>query len=222
MKPLNLQIDGASYHKGLATKYLPTLLKLTDSIYDGKAGKRIVGHSTLENISSEILLILSKKETNIGQNYNPVRAILFDKNPKTNWVLGWHQDRTICVKEKLDIHNYGPWTVKQGYHHVEPPFSLLEDMITIRIHLDDVTIENAPLLIARGTHKLGKVKQDDIPKLINQYEEYNCLAELGDVWVYSTPILHASKKSKNKSRRRVIQIDFSKNVLDNGLEFLGI
>jgi hypothetical protein len=62
--------------------------------------------------------------TALGSDCQAVRAILFDKTAATNWSLVWHQDRTTCVVERLDVDGYGPWTVKHGMHHVEPPFRL--------------------------------------------------------------------------------------------------
>jgi hypothetical protein len=68
----------------------------------------------------------------------PVRAVLFDKTGDVNWSLGWHQDRTIVVRERRETAGFGPWTVKQGLQHVAPPFEILKAMATLRIHLDPV------------------------------------------------------------------------------------
>lgn len=87
----------------------------------------------------------------------PVRALLFNKTPETNWALGWHQDRVIAVRERHEVTGYGPWTVKAGVPHVQPPFALLEAMITLRVHLNPVGEDNAPLLVALGSHQLGRV-----------------------------------------------------------------
>lgn len=38
----------------------------------------------------------------------PVRALLFDKTQDMNWALGWHQDRTIAVRERIDVPGYSP------------------------------------------------------------------------------------------------------------------
>src|SRR4051794_7757164 len=67
----------------------------------------------------------------------PARAILFDKTSETNWKVAWHQDLTIPVREKREVSGYGPWSVKDGVAHVQPPIAILEDMITLRLHLDD-------------------------------------------------------------------------------------
>ena len=43
-----------------------------------------------------------------GKAARPVRAVLFDKNPATNWSLAWQQDRTICVRERREVPGCGP------------------------------------------------------------------------------------------------------------------
>jgi hypothetical protein len=68
----------------------------------------------------------------------PFAQILFDKNADQNWSLGWHQDRTIAVRQRIDIDGFGPWSVKSGMVHVGPPFDLLASMVTVRVHLDAV------------------------------------------------------------------------------------
>ena len=132
----------------------------------------------------------------IGERAHPVRAILFDKNETSNWSLGWHQDRTIAVGSRHDVHGFGPWTVKQGIHHVEPPFGLIERMVTARIHLDPVDSSNAPLLVSTGTHRLGRLEESRIPAAVDTHGVVACTAAAGDVWLYKTPIVHASARAE--------------------------
>jgi hypothetical protein len=49
-----------------------------------------------------------------------------------------------------------------------------------------------------------------------------CLAEAGDVWLYATPILHASEAAVEARHRRVLQVDFAVGELPGGLKWLGI
>ena len=158
----------------------------------------------------------------LGVSVQPVRALLFDKSPARNWALGWHQDRTICVRDRHDESGFGPWTVKDGLHHVEPPFALLERMVTIRVHLDDVPAGNAPLLVAPGSHRLGRLRADEIATAVGRCGSFACTARAGDVWLYATPILHASGRAMEPARRRVLQIDYSADALPIGLEWTGI
>lgn len=158
----------------------------------------------------------------LGPAARPVRAILFDKSAATNWALGWHQDRTIAVRARVDLPGYGPWSTKQGLVHVEPPFALFAAMVTVRIHLDAVPADNAPLLIAPGSHRLGRVSDAAVADAVARCGTATCLAEPGDIWLYSTPILHASAASSANRHRRVLQVDYTTATLPAGLEWLGI
>jgi hypothetical protein len=66
-----------------------------------------------------------------------VRAIYFDKSSDANWLVPWHQDLTLALRERLESPGFGPWSVKDGIPHVQPPVELLERMLTVRIHFDD-------------------------------------------------------------------------------------
>lgn len=155
----------------------------------------------------------------MGEVVRPVRAILFDKQDGANWALGWHQDRTIELVERREAAGFGPWTVKQGRIHVAPPVSLLERMVTVRFHLDPVDADNAPLLVAPGSHRLGFIPEDAISNVVHEMGEATCLAEAGAVWLYRTLILHASARSIPGRHRRVLQIDLSADDLPGGLHW---
>lgn len=155
----------------------------------------------------------------IGRAAHPVRAIAFDKSPDANWALGWHQDRTINVAARAEVAGYGPWTRKQGYLHVQPPFALIAGMVTLRIHLDSVTPDNAPLEIALGSHRAGLIPEPRVPEVVKASQVFACLAEPGDVWAYATPILHASRRSASTGQRRVLQVDYSADTLPAPLEW---
>lgn len=57
----------------------------------------------------------------VGTSAIPVRALFFDKTPKANWPVLWHQDLTIAVAERHDREGWGSWSIKAGVPHVEPP-----------------------------------------------------------------------------------------------------
>lgn len=152
----------------------------------------------------------------------PVRATLFDKTASTNWSLGWHQDRVIAVRERIDAPGFGPWSRKHGALHVAPPAEVFSRMLTLRVHLDDVPAENAPLLIAPGSHLRGRIAEADVPVVVADCGVVECLATRGDGWVYVTPVLHASEAAKSPLRRRVLQVDYASDDLPFGLEWLGV
>lgn len=154
-----------------------------------------------------------------GAGMRPVRAIAFDKSPAANWALGWHQDRTINIAARADVVGFGPWTVKQGHLHVQPPFALIKAMLTLRIHLDPVTPNNAPLEIALGSHRKGFIAEERVAEVVAESTVAGCLAEAGDVWAYATPILHASRRSTSTGPRRVLQVDYSADGLPAPLQW---
>ena len=188
----------------------------------GEAGVRLHGNAKLKRLLDREGPIGAIAATALGDRSRPVRAILFNKTANANWSLDWHQDRTIAVRERGDAPGFGPWTVKAGMNHVEPPFELLARMVTLRVHLDDVGAENAPLLVAPGSHRIGRVKEADIDEVVGRCGTVACLAAAGDVWLYSTPVLHASKAATAPTTRRVLQVDYAAEELPNGLEWLGV
>ena len=158
----------------------------------------------------------------LGEAARPVRAILFDKTARTNWGLPWHQDRTIVVTDRVEVDGFGPWTVKGGLLHVAPPFDVLAAMVTLRVHLDAVPDTNAPLLIAPGSHRLGQIPERELKSVVEKCGTAVCLAEAGDVWLYSTPIVHASDAARRPAHRRVLQVDFAVGDLPGGLKWFGV
>ncbi len=218
---LRLECDGAERLEGVVRGILPALISIANRTAV-VAGARLHGDKELVRLLDRGGAIGRLAVQRLGAEARPVRAILFDKSPQTNWGLGWHQDRTIAVHARRDVPGFGPWTVKRGMVHVAPPIELLEGMLTIRAHLDDVPPENAPLLIAPGSHRFGRIAEDGISGVVQACGVAECLAAAGDVWLYATPILHASESSRRPGRRRVLQIDYASEELPGGLEWLGI
>lgn len=218
---LQLERDGAVHLAGAARGVLPRLMTIADRIAV-IAGTRLHGDTDLARLLDSDGAIGRIAAARQGAAARPVRAILFDKSPQSNWGLGWHQDRTIAVRARRDVPGFGPWTVKRGMPHVAPPIELLERMLTLRIHLDDVPADNAPLLVAPGSHRLGRIAEDEIVAVVQACGASECLAQAGDIWLYATPILHASDASQRPGRRRVLQVDYAAEELPGGLEWLGV
>jgi len=218
---LDFDRDGAVHHAGAARSILPTIDHALAALPD-RPGVRITANPLLASLLTTDGSIGAIAAARIGPNCRPVRALLFDKTAATNWALGWHQDRTIVVRARRAAPGFGPWTVKQGLHHVAPPFALLAGMVTLRVHLDAVPVTNAPLRIAPGSHRAGLVAVDTIAEVVRHHGSHDCLAAAGDIWLYATPILHASDRATHPARRRVLQIDYAGFDLPHGLEWLGI
>jgi hypothetical protein len=224
MSPDQLTIEhhGAALFPGAALSILDDLEAVFAGLPADQAGLRLHGIPGLAALLDSGSPIGRLAADHRGENSRSVRAILFDKSETTNWALGWHQDRTIAVRERIDIAGFGPWSVKAGIVHVTPPFALLESMLTMRIHLDPVPDSNAPLLIAPGSHRLGRIAERDIDASVTRCGTFACTADRGDIWLYATPILHASARAARPEHRRVLQVDFCAHALPAGLDWLGI
>jgi ectoine hydroxylase-related dioxygenase (phytanoyl-CoA dioxygenase family) len=144
-----------------------------------------------------------------GIGYFIVKSIYFDKPAASNWFVAYHQDLTISVSEKADCAGFGPWTVKQEQFAVQPPIAILENNYTIRIHLDDTTGENGALRVIPGSHRTGIWKQSNI----DRKTETACTVSRGGLMIMKPLLLHASGRSTNNMRRRVIHIEFSNQQL---------
>lgn len=218
---LSLERDGAELLAGAILDALDRLETLVRNL-DVRAGQRLNQLPGLSDLLAPQGAVGRHVAKRLGPEAKPVRALLFDKTADNNWGLAWHQDRTIAVRERIEVAGFGPWTIKSGMPHVAPPIEILARMITVRVHLDPVPVDNAPLLIAPGSHRLGIVAEAKIDKAVKRCGTVACLAQPADLWLYSTPILHASPSARKPLRRRVLQVDYAVLGLPGGLQWLGI
>jgi hypothetical protein len=220
---LELGRDGAELSsQALDAPMLATLEQVLAGQLRDVAGVRLFGVEGLRSFLEPGGAIGSIAARQLGETARPVRAILFDKTPSANWSLAWHQDRVIAVRERVEVEGFGPWTRKHEALHVAPPLPVLAGMLTLRIHIDPAPLTNAPLLIAPGSHRCGRITEIDIPTVVAKCGVAACLAEAGDVWTYATLILHASERASVATHRRVLQVDYAACNLPGGLEWLGV
>lgn len=145
----------------------------------------------------------------IGRDLVAVKATLFDKSPDANWRVQWHQDRTLAVKERLDVPGYGPWSVKCGSAHVDAPASVLAQMIAVRIHLDACGPDNGPLRVIPGSHHLGKVPAARIEEIVAGNRQVELCVPRGGILLMRPLLIHASTPSRAPEHRRVLHIEFA-------------
>lgn len=153
----------------------------------------------------------------LGTGYFVVKSIYFDKPPQSNWFVAWHQDLTISVGEKADVPGFGPWTVKQQQYAVQPPLDILEQNFTLRIHLDDTDQDNGALRVVPGSHAKGLYRPETIDW--NNEREHSCAVRCGGVMMMRPLLLHASNRTVNEARRRVVHIEFSNTELPQPLHW---
>lgn len=146
-----------------------------------------------------------------GNDYFVVKSIYFDKPGESNWFVSYHQDLTISVDKKVDVEGFGPWSMKQNQYAVQPPLHILEDNFTIRIHLDDTDENNGALRVIPKSHKKGIYRPETIDW--SKEREVTCKVPKGGVMLMRPLLLHASNRTTNNRKRRVIHIEFSNKTL---------
>ena len=155
----------------------------------------------------------------LGAACFPVRGILFDKTADANWNVVWHQDLSIAVAEKREAAGFGPWSEKAGVVHVQPPASILERMLTVRLHLDDCDETNGPVQVLPGTHKAGRLTSEQIQRCRQETEAVACTAPSGGALLMRPLLLHASSASQVPRHRRVIHLEYAAEMLPAGLSW---
>ncbi|MGJ8641093.1 MAG: phytanoyl-CoA dioxygenase family protein [Opitutaceae bacterium] len=183
------------------------------------AGAACVRHLRDKSKEFDQLAVSERLQRLFPSTLSPVRSILFDKTPDENWPVSWHQDLTITVKEKIEVDGYGPWSTKDGSVHVQPPVALLEEMVTVRIHLDETPDSNGALRVVPQSHLKGKIASKEVLSHVDE-SELSCACAAGDVLLMSPLILHASKRSEVPKRRRIIHFEYApSNSLDERLSW---
>jgi ectoine hydroxylase-related dioxygenase (phytanoyl-CoA dioxygenase family) len=155
----------------------------------------------------------------LGPDCFVVRALLFDKTAETNWKVAWHQDLSIAVVRRIDVGGYGPWSVKGGVIHVQPPVEILERMLAVRVHLDHCGPENGPVRVLPGSHGSGRLSADEIARRTATVEAVTCSVVRGGVLAFRPLILHASSQAVAPARRRVVHFEFAACGLSGGLKW---
>lgn len=158
----------------------------------------------------------------LGCGARVVRGILFDKTPAANWQVAWHQDLTIAVAARVESDGFTAWSVKAGITHVQPPVSVLERMLTLRVHLDATDEENGALLVIPGSHNAGRLSAEEIGARRERESPVLCRVAQGGVMAMRPLLLHASAKATHPDHRRVLHFEYAAeiaNVLPQGIEW---
>lgn len=142
----------------------------------------------------------------LGDGFGLVRVLFFDKPPDRTWALPWHKDTAIAVQDNSIVSDsFSRPTVKAGVPHVVANEPLLRTMLTLRVHLDEVTGENGPLKVLPNSHDSKTSEGVGIDSAVTIY------ADVGDVLAMRPMISHASGASAPETRRhrRILHLEFA-------------
>lgn len=174
-----------------------------------RAGARhLLRHPPIEAVarSAPLTSIASRI---LGDAARPHSATLFDKSPQANWLVAWHQDTALPMRERSDAPGWGPWSEKGGVLYAHAPACALSGVVALRIHLDDSTHDNGPLRVIPRSHTLGILTDEQIFNLAARSTPETCFVGRGGVLAMYPLLIHCSSKVLSDAPRRVIHIEYS-------------
>jgi ectoine hydroxylase-related dioxygenase (phytanoyl-CoA dioxygenase family) len=192
-----------------------------ESIDRSRAGARhLMRHPVVDRVARDPLLVAIASRF-LGPSAIPFRATLFDKSPHHNWLVVWHQDTALPLRERRDVSGWGPWSVKAGITYAHAPAAALSRVIALRLHIDDSGPGNGPLRVLPGTHTRGVMSDAEVAQLARdvQGQAVDCVSPAGGVVAMRPLLVHASSKAETDRRRRVLHIEYADSLqLGDGLE----
>ncbi len=208
-------------HQAVSTPWIDRLLTVFDDAFDAESqsvrarssrGHVYAARNLIDSIPevttvwqhSEPMLTMLREV--LGEQFGLVRALFFDKPPDRTWNLPWHKDTSIAVKDNsLRSSSFSRPTLKAGVPHVIAGDDLLRQMLTLRIHLDDVTDENGPLRVIPQSH----VSSDSAG--LGFENAVTIRATAGDVLAMRPLISHSSGPSIEGTirHRRILHLEFA-------------
>lgn len=184
----------------------------------GAGSRRLLDESWCAHLASA-LRGDAKIRSLLPANAVAVQCTLFDKSPANNWLVSLHQDLSIPVKDRVDVPECSGWSEKQGELYVQPPVSVLEKLVVVRVHIDDCPAESGALRVVPGSHVDGRLSQDRVEALRTQSGEIVVPVARGGALVMRPLVLHASSKGTSEAPRRVLHFVFGPRNLPLGLEW---
>lgn len=149
-----------------------------------------------------------------------VQCTYFNKSPMRNWKVGLHQDLSIPVAGRSGDPRLTGWSEKEGQLYVHAPETLLRDMLAVRLHLDDCTIDNGPLRVVAGSHDRGRLGAASLPEDEANGMRVDCVALAGELLLMRPLLLHSSSKATRPAGlRRVLHFLFGPATPGFGLQW---
>jgi len=148
-----------------------------------------------------------------------VQCTLFVKSVEKNWLVSLHQDLSIPVSERVDSTQCSGWSQKEGDLFVQPPISVLQDVVAFRVHLDDCDEGNGALRVVPGSHRLGRLTTSAAIRERDHRGERTVAVPRGGILAMRPLLLHASSKASSDAPRRVLHFVFGPPDLPEGLSW---
>jgi ectoine hydroxylase-related dioxygenase (phytanoyl-CoA dioxygenase family) len=182
-----------------------------------RAGARhLMNHPAVRRIAADERL-LGLARAAVGDGAVPYRATLFEKSGRSNWLVVWHQDTALPLASRLPAPEWGPWSEKAGVLYAHAPTWALQQILALRLHLDDSTAANGPLRVIPGSHTHGVLPDERVFEIAHQQPATECLAPRGSILAMRPLLIHSSQKAASPEPRRVLHLEYAAGLeLGNG------
>lgn len=146
-----------------------------------------------------------KKIEAINSIENKLSIILSD-------ILG---EKYILFKDKINFKLKGGGGFKPHQDHLAFTKFIKNEIFNIMVPIDDMRISNGCLYISKAPFKKKTIPHHKGNALKNTYKKYNWLpiqAKFGDIFIFSSFLLHMSKINLSKRERRCIFFTYNNSL----------
>lgn len=204
---VDASLDRCGYESFGAVVRAARLEAVRDTLFaTGEAGKRCL----LDDVQVREIAIEARATLVEAGRLAPravaIQAIAFDKTADANWKVTWHQDVMFPFAEPVSAEGFSLPTVKDGVDYARPPVAVLEELLAVRIHLDECDTNNGPLRVLPGTHRRGIIPSAEIGSTVGAANAQVCLAAKGEALLLKPLTLHASSPAREPLHRRVLHL----------------
>jgi ectoine hydroxylase-related dioxygenase (phytanoyl-CoA dioxygenase family) len=184
-----------------------TLSTLRDTLFFREAaGERCLLDQPAVRDAAVVLKHQLIKSGHLPPESVAIQAIAFNKTATTNWKVAWHQDVMFPFARRVSSPGFDLPSVKQDVHYARPPVYVIENLLAVRLHLDDCDGTNGPLRVSPGTHRSGIHPTEGIAHLVSLHGEESCLAKTGEILLMRPLTLHTSSQATEPKHRRILHL----------------
>ena len=140
------------------------------------------------------------------KNKKPVQCSYFQKHSEKNWLVSWHQDRSLPVHGVRG--NSNKVRVKDGQPFYQPSEAVLSQAVAVRLSIDDSHSLNGGLKIIPKSHTHGILSDSEIERATSTSPVEIPTVPRGSVLVMSPLLLHSSSMATVPDLRRILHFTY--------------
>ncbi len=155
-----------------------------------------------------INLNLKKVIESLGRDYSLMRSTFYDNRISKPESIVWQQRNRISLREKTETKGYSDWKSEDGGFSAVLPDQILQDLVVVRIHIDDSDENNGGLKIFKGSH--SQILDEAAIKVISENGlPSNCEILSGGIQIIKPLLLQSEFERKTSKKNRIVELVFS-------------